>query len=225
MFPHVEVTKYHFERKTKELLLFLRKKSWKGEDRKNYVESFSRASWNKFDVKIRVQHSLHNCVLCDQNYSLEQSKFPKMGVLPKKRLHLDPTTTQSTPKRQAEQDVHITIPVSRNNLGVMKTAASSILTNVNEEWDKVYDIPFTQVLTKIPSIGLQEKEIDSQKKKNLRKVHKKIKTGVEKVWQNNDVVSYYGTRQSKASYMTSRAKLSFESKIDAVKRNKQPKGI
>ena len=117
------------------------------------------------------------------------------------------------------------IPNTKGDLPHLKVAAKSVLKSIDQEWNKLYDTPFTKVLTKIPSTNLKPKTSDSMRKKKLRKIHRNVKKAIENSWQadGKDMETLFGTRQSKATYVKQRSSLHFEKKSDAISRTS--KGI
>ena len=97
----------------------------------------------------------------------------------------------------------------------MHSTAENILKEVNSNWNKVFNTPFTKVLTKLPSTNLQEKPSDSSRKKKLRTIYRKTKQQIENSWKENnrDMKSLHGTRQSKSQYMKQRKSLYMEKNI------------
>nr|XP_047131932.1 uncharacterized protein LOC124810996 [Hydra vulgaris] len=102
----------------------------------------------------------------------------------------------------------------------MKETCKSVLENINTSWNSLYDTPFLKVLSKLPSTNLVEKLSSADKKKKLRKSHRKLKATIENHWEkySKDTNTLFGVRQSRSSYLKIRSSLHFESKKDAVKR-------
>ena len=65
----------HFNRKSKEFSIYLRKKGWHGENRKKYCQNFSRKIWNMLSLIEKQKHTLHNCLECTTKFAEEQSLF------------------------------------------------------------------------------------------------------------------------------------------------------
>ena len=154
-------------------------------------------------------------------------------------LGADTTNTQQTPNNSKECTelgevtktyitpqhditpiaIHLTttIPVGESTNSIMKESAMAVLTDVQNQWQKVYDTPFTKVLTKIPECNLKEKDSKSAQKKRLRTLHKNIKTAIETSWEENgkDTDTFFGTRQSMSRYSKQRSSLFFETKSKA----------
>lgn len=85
----------------------------------------------------------------------------------------------------------------------------------------MYDTPFTKVLPKIYELDLTPRKSKVEKRKNLRRMHAKIKKSVENTWTLNsrDVDNLYGTRMSGSSHDKQRSNLFFELKSKAVERS------
>ena len=90
------------------------------------------------------------------------------------------------------------MPTVKNKLPYMKAAAESVIENINTQWDAIYDTPFTEILTKLPSTNLSQKNTDAERKEKLRNIHRKLKTNLENSWQENskDTNTLLGTSQS-----------------------------
>ena len=74
--PHISlIDKKHFTRKSKELVQFLRKKHWHGEDRKVYIDFFSKTKWDTFGNIEKSSHSLNNCESCSELTILTNAKL------------------------------------------------------------------------------------------------------------------------------------------------------
>ena len=125
-----------------------------------------------------------------------------------KNTHLDTPKAANSIKFQSE------IPITTPTLPYMKQTATSILKDINEHWLKIYETPFTKVLTKIPECKIMEKISSGDRKKRLRTMHKKVKDSIEKSWTSDgkDTNTFYGTRQSRSRYNKHRSSLFFESK-------------
>lgn len=67
------------------------------------------------------------------------------------------------------------IPISENNMGIMKESAALVWKNLNTQWNKIYDTPFTKALSKVLNSNMTEKIHPNAQKKYLRKLHQKIK--------------------------------------------------
>ena len=96
--------------------------------------------------------------------------------------------------------------------------ADTVLTKVNEQWNKIFPNPFTKTLTKLPEANVQQIVSRSDRAKKLRSLHHKVKSSLEKEMASRDTVTLFGTRQSNSQYTKQRMGLYFETKEDAIQR-------
>ena len=118
-------------------------------------------------------------------------------------------------------NINVDIPIlkrSQINVSIEKVVADTVLTKVNEQWNKIFPNPFTKTLTKLPEANVQQKVSRSDRAKNLRSLHHKVKSSLEKEMASRDTVTLFGTRQSNSQYTKQRMGLYFETKEDAIQR-------
>ena len=74
-----DIDETYFHRKSKDLMTYMRKQAWYGDNRKLYLEMFSSENWSKLSLGEKMGHSLNLCNLCANNskYSEFQNYFPK----------------------------------------------------------------------------------------------------------------------------------------------------
>ena len=246
---YINIEQKHFNRKLMDFTAFINKKKWRGAKREKYVELFSRKVWNILSNTERKKHTLNNCVECLLKYQDSIELFPpvtghRIKGKNKRKIALKDITntpTQSicnTPLAiETEENIPVKenitnstpspnsvtfqskIPVTEKSLAYMKASAQSVLKDINKQWDKVYETPFTKVLTKIPECNIVKKSSSSEKKKHLRQIHRKVKRSIEKSWEEKDTDTFYGTRQSKSRYCKQRTSLFFEKRSETIKRH------
>ena len=209
-FAHTELQKNYFNRKSKELSCFVRKNSWFGKVRKDFLADFSNDTWNKLETEIKKEHTIKECKQCVKFFNTKNT-FPKV-ICHRKKTPKRPLRNITNINKPSTVQIKLDIPIQKTKLPYMKVAAESILDSVNNEWDSIFDTPFTKVLSKIPSTNLTEKKTDAERKRNIRGIHRKIKRSIESTWSDNgkDFDAVFGTRQSKSSYIKTRSTLHFE---------------
>ena len=139
-------------------------------------------------------------------------------------------STPSTSVLSSENDstpvgaIKIVIPVpDKRIVGAEKVAAEAVLKELGSQFKQIYNKDFTDVVPKIPGSNLQIRPTNSERKKKLRKLHKAVKSSIEKTIHSRDTNIVYGTRQSKAQYGTQRLSYHFESKEKAEIRTEKRK--
>ena len=222
-FNYIEINKKHFMRKSKDLIQLLRKKHWHGEERESYMKHFSLKVWKLLYKGDKVKHTLHDCMGCFSSYKEEQNLFPSASNTNSKRKVLGDINSNavSVPSQELQNhsmSICTEIPITKPEY--MVESANTVLNDINRGWNKIFDTPFTKVLTKLPTTNLTEKLTENTKKKNLRAIHRKIKTSIEKtqVEDGRDVETFYGTRQTKSRYEKFRTSQYFETKASASTR-------
>ena len=130
-------------------------------------------------------------------------------------------------ENNSEADISFTIeiPKVKNTTPLVKQCAKSVLTDVTNCWNSLYDTPFTKVLTQIPETNLRGKQAEAERKANIRKIHRTFKTKLQESWEKDDrdLFTHLGIRESKASYEANRSSMFSKFKKDAVKRTGQSK--
>ncbi|XP_057298774.1 uncharacterized protein LOC130629539 [Hydractinia symbiolongicarpus] len=220
MFPHQSITKEYFNRKAGELNAFVRKFKWMGEKRCKYLEEFSREKWLKLDSEKQKYHTTHECVGCS-SLKADINTFPistthrRKKPNPLKTPFADITNTPDTPI-----NIILEIPHTKNDISYMKGAAEFVFDSVNDKWDKIFDTPFTKILTKGKSANVAEVKTNCEKKRELRQKNTKIKKCLEKkcFGQGKVMDTILGIRQSKSTYKKSRSIQYLENKEKAVER-------
>ena len=249
-FQHIDIDQKHFQRKSKEFSLALRKRVWHGEKKEKFMKAFSLKTWKMLSFTEKKKHSLHTCVECLLTFAEEQELFPEVSRKSKKiqlintshnspvlspqentppartpEIETTPTPSSdnhslpflTTTPRPGNHSLPFQSMVSVNTPSIegMKESAKAVLKDVTTHWNKIYTTPFTKILTEIPECNITEKISNSERKKELRKIHKRVKESIETSWKGTDTTTLYGTRQSKSRYEKHRASLFFETKAEA----------
>lgn len=189
------------------------------------MEDYGIGKWRELKESEKIRHSLYECNECLLKHSCKNT-FPTVAGHrnAKKSFKITNSDTNTTSKptislspikpqqnnieiRTPLQNIINLTPANKHTLSEMKEVAGSVLQNISNQWDEIFDTPFTKILPKLPDTNLREKESVAEKKRKLRKMHKNMKNAIETSWQkeNLDVKTLFGTRQSKSSYMKSRA--------------------
>ena len=193
----------HFRRKLKDFVVFMRRNKWHGEDREKYMECFTRKKWNLLPVTTKKKHCLHNCLECIMKFSAEQNLFP-VAKQTKSVVLTDITNTASnTPEISTSNCIYYQskIHITDSSIKGMQQSAKSTLDDISKQWNKVYNTPFTKIITKIPGSNLLEKKSSSEKKKHLRQIHQRVKTSIEESWskEGKDTETLFGDKAVKVT--------------------------
>ena len=206
----------HFHRKSNEFKVFVKKNSWRGEERKCYTEVFSKDIWENLTNEKKQQHKLYLCDECNHYFKATQDMFPVAGC---KNKNKSVAKNIKTPTPEPRNN-HVEIPLVKKNPEYMIAAAESILKDVSNVWKTHYETHFTALIPKIPDINLTPRKTKVEKQRKLRKIHRRVKQNIENAWTDNnrDVETLYGTRQSGSRHDTQRSCMFFERKHKAVNR-------
>ena len=186
----ITIEKRHFKEKLRDFTSALRKAKWNAESKAIYVKMFCRYNWDLLPVIDKKKHSLNIYLACSISHHQEQSKFPVTAIshrpkAKKQKPLTDMTnvpTTLKTPTHTISQpfSIQVDIPISDTPMaGIEKEASKSVFKQLNQQWNKIYSHSFTVVLTKIPEANLSEKLSATNKKQNMRQLHKKVKSSIE----------------------------------------------
>ena len=209
-FNHLEVDFKHFNRKSDDLHNFYRRHRWGGEDKKMFTNFYSLSKWNKLSEEDKGNHKLNRCDACSKNKKIN-SLFPITGKRKK----------GGRPKPFNNNNVQIEIPVietanRRHAKAYEKEAAKIFITDASKCWENVYETPLTEVLRKVTA--LTPRKTSNEKRIKERATQRVYKKHIENIFEQKDVETFLGTRESASGYEKRRRNLFLEPKEKAIQR-------
>ena len=206
-----KIDREQYVKKYKDLINVFKK--WKTKEKHVYTSHFSPEKWKALPQIQKQQHSLQSCRACNVHHFAIQSKFPtKSNLLIAKNEALVLKDSTNKPVLQKQ-------PAVKPTQTAIREAARKCYQNINKSFQKVFDVSFSEALTKIKEIGLEKKLSKTQSKSALRKHRREEKKHISMQWQENEALTFLANRKPFQQYDSERKALFFESKDEAKRRN------
>ena len=191
--------------------------SWKRlEDKKEYNKHFPSTKWNSLPQIQKQQHTLKDCKAFMAHHFAVHSTFPMKSKNLKFQnplKNLQDVTNCLKVHKNCKRKVNVKL----KKLSV-KQAATFCYDKLDKSFNELCQTSFTEALTTVTEVNLQRKATKLQQKQKLRKMRRNVKENINTQWQENEVISFLGSRQSYSQYEHGRNTLYFESQHKAKER-------
>ena len=202
-----EITKTLYGMKSRDLVNNFNK--WKtSEEKRSYLKHFSAENWKKLPQIQKQQHTMRDCRACSVYHFSMQSSFPVKSV------HLKSTNPSNVLKDTANKSLKNIKPTITS----IKDAAKISYEAVDNQFKQIYNIPFPDAIVKVKGLNLQKRLTPLEQKQKWRQTRHEEKENILKQWQENEVLSFLGSRKSYEQHEQERKNLYFESKQGAEQR-------
>ena len=191
--------------------------SWKHlEDKKEYNNHFSSTKWNSLPQIQKQQHTLKDCKACMTHHFAVHSTFPVKFKNLKFQIplkNLQDVTNCLKVHKNCKRKVYVK-PTKHS----VKQAAKFYYDKLDKSFNELYQTSFAEALTTVTEVNLQRKATKLEQKQKLRKMRRNEKENIRTQCQENEVISFLGSRQSYSQHEHGRKILYFESQQRAKER-------
>ena len=157
----------------------------------SHVVSNSTNSTSPLSNFSQTPTSLSNSIISPSSSSISQALTPIQISSSSSQICSTPITESSsscsaikTPTTPfSTLTIQLPQPSERQSVRFEKETANQVLKEINETFVKAYGKDFTGIIAKVRESGLQQRLTDSERKKNVRAIEKRVKTNIEKVSQ------------------------------------------
>ena len=127
--------------------------------------------------KIQLINTSHNSPVLSPQENTPSARTPEIETTPTPSSENHSLPFLTTTPRPGNHSLPFQSMVSVNTPSIegMKESAKAVLKDVTTHWNKIYATPFTKSLPEIPECNITEKISNSERKKELRKIHKRVK--------------------------------------------------
>ena len=182
---------------------------WRGGNKTAFFSRFSKESWDKQKDTEKLAQSLIDCKACLLISANSIFPVPKNNIvrgleeLKKMPLHESNINNilEDIPKANRKSDV--------------SAAAKHVFTTISKRFKELYQADFTDIIVKIPELGLAKRKTKKDFNNSYRKFAREIKRKTEEYWNKNDTENFLGNRVSYSVRKRIRHSLSFKTLEEA----------
>lgn len=178
--------------------------------KQKYLQHFSKTNWGKLSSVQKGAHQVHNCKGCTILDYAYQSTFPLRS------LALKSTSPLQSLSKKSKQ-VLTTKQVEPTKTAI-KNAATSIYSEINHEFKKLYNMEFSDALVMVPDLKIENKKSKYECKVDNRKRKIAFRDHTQEHFNSVNMAAFLGTRQSYNQRSKQRKLLFFETDEIAKKR-------